>query len=105
MQINGKELGMAYTVGAHVEWQNWIVAHQNDSLAQAKLESVMIMHKWWCQQNKIPEKQRVTREEILAQPHGIFDEMLELAEAVMKADKEQSVEAKTKNPTGAEARD
>ena len=104
MQINGKELGMAYTVGAHVEWQNWIVANSEKSLVQAKLESVIIMHKWWCLQNKIPEKERVTREEILAQPNSIFDEMTDLAEAIMKNDKEVTVEAKSKNPTSAGAR-
>lgn len=105
MEVNGKELGMAYTVGAHTEWQNWVVANPNKSLADAKLESVIIMHKWWCLQNKIPEKQRVTREEILAQPFAIFDEMTNLAEAVMKGDKHQSIEARSKNRKSAAGND
>lgn len=101
MQINGKELGMAYTVGAHAEWQNWVVANPNKSLADAKVESVVIMHKWWCRLNKVPEKQQVSREEILSQPFAVFEEMVALAEGVMKVDKHQSVEAKSKNPRGA----
>ena len=102
MQINGKELGMAYTTGAHLDFQDWVVSHPKDSLAHAQIESVIIMHKWWCLLNSVPEKDRVTREEILALPHaGNFDEMLTLAQAIMKGDKQQSVEAKVKNPEGA----
>lgn len=101
MQINGKELGMAYTIGAHTEWQSWVVANPEKSLAEAKVESVVIMHKWWCRLNKVAEKQRVTREEILSQPFEIFEEMTTLAEATMKSDKHQSIEAKSKNQTRA----
>lgn len=105
MEINGKELGMAYTVGAHTEWQSWVVANPEKSLAEAQVESVVIMHKWWCRLNKTPEKQRVTREEILEQPYEIFKEMTTLAEATMKADKHQSIEAESKNQKSAARND
>lgn len=104
MQINGKEFGMTYTVGAHCEWQDWVVAHSDMSLEHAKIESAYIMHKWWCLLNKIPEKQRVTHEELFYQPYAVHKEALSLAEAIMKGDKETTIEAKSKNPGSAEAR-
>ena len=94
MKINGKELGMAYTVGAHTDWDNYVVKNQQTvSVTAGMIEKVIIMHRWWAIINKVPESKRVTREEILAQPDRVFDEMVNLSVAIEKGDSEKSIEA------------
>lgn len=97
MTINGKELGMIYTVGAHIRWNSYIVSHQQSAFAEAQLEKVLIMHDEWCRLNKVPEGKKVTKTELLAQPYSVFDEMVKLCEAQVKADGETTIEADGKN--------
>ncbi len=103
MKINGKELGLAYTVGAHCEWDSYIVKNQQTAVSEAQIERIMIMHRAWCRANKVPDAQKVTRDEILSQPNRIFDEMVNLAEATAKADSEVTIEAESKNARSTEA--
>lgn len=96
MEINGKEFGMAYTVGAHVRWNSYIVSHQQSAFAEAQFEKALIMHDEWCRINKVPDGKKVTKAELLAQPFRVFEEITQLCDAQVKADGEQTVELEGK---------
>lgn len=104
MNINGKELGLYYSVWAHISWNNYIVKNPQMSVAEAQLEKVMLMHKAWGKANKVPESKLVTKDDILALPNRYFNEIVALADAQEKADTEVSVEAVSKNATSTKAK-
>lgn len=104
MNIGSKELGMAYTVGAHCAWDTYLATKgQSVSVTEAKVERVLIMHDAWCKLNKVPDSKRVTRGELMNQPDEMFEEMNRIAEDVIKAHSKKTIEAKSKNAESAEA--
>lgn len=104
MKIGSKEFGMAYTIGAHSAWDTYLATHGNNvSVTEAKVERALILHDAWCKRNKIADKDRVTKGELMNQPDSMFKEVDRLAEDTMKADSKRTVEAVPKNGTSAEA--
>lgn len=105
MLINGKEMGMMYTVGAHCKFNTLVAKRGNEiSFAEAQIEKALIMHEEWARVNKIPEGKRVTKSDLYAQPKRAFDELVALMDAQEKSDTETTIEAVgSKNAKSAEA--
>ena len=96
LEINGREIGLTYTVGAHCEFQDWIVKRGKDvSADHGVVQKALIMSKAYCEKNG---GSPLTYEEVKDLP---FYVLLELAEAVAKQeakDSERTVE--TEEPKG-----
>lgn len=44
MTINGREVGFAWTSGAYVDYNDWIVRNASSSVVRAKIQRAIIMH-------------------------------------------------------------
>lgn len=91
MQINGREIRFAYTVGAYLNISDALSKNQNLSLTRSKLIITLEMSKAYC---KIHGGEPLKEEEITDLPAYVLEELMEAAEAQRKIDMKQTVEAK-----------
>lgn len=95
MKIQGKEYGLFYSIGAHVAFDNWVIANPKASWTEGVLMKFGFMVMAYNSAHKI-KQEPPTKEQLAMLPNSVFEE---LAEAVMeceKADTERKVEAEPK---------
>ena len=95
LEINGRKIGLYYSVWAHCEFNDWVVKNAERSYVSAIVQKAVIMSKAYCDKEG---GKPLTAKEILGLPEYIFEE---LAQAVMdqeKADSTRTVEAE--EPSG-----
>lgn len=85
LEINGREIGLFYSVWAHCEWNDWILKNQDRSYASALVQKAVIMSKAYCDENG---GKPLATKEILNLPEYVFEE---LSKAVMEQEAADSV--------------
>lgn len=106
MEINGREVGLFYSVGAHCAYSEYIIKNPEESVSTAIIQKAMIMNKAWLEARKkagetdLPAP--LTREELFSLPMYVLNELTEAITAQEKADSEVTVE--TEEPKGKKAK-
>ena len=93
ININGTEYGLFWSVGAHLEYDAWVLAHQGATYSDAIVEQACIMSKAYDEAHGI-ERGGFTRSDIKNLPARFLDELIDAANAQVKADTEVTVETK-----------
>lgn len=101
MKINGKEYNLFYSIGAHVEFDNWALAHQKTSYTEGVIQKFILMILAYNDANGITDNDPPTKEEIAKLPNSVFSEIMEAVNACEKADTERKVEVEAKKGKGA----
>ena len=92
-EINGREIGLAYTVKAHCDFTDWIVKHGQDvSADHALAQKAIIMSQAYCDKNG---GKPLTLEELKDQPFYVLKELGEAVDEQELKDSERTVETET----------
>ena len=100
-EVNGREIGLFYSVWAHCEYNDWIVKNQNTSVVRAIIQKAVIMSKAYCDVNG---GKPLDPKEIMSLPEYVFEDLVDAVTEQEKTDCERTVEAeepKGKNEEGA----
>ena len=103
IKINGKEYGLFYSVEAHIEIDDFIIANPAASLTEGVVVRAIAMNRAYNKANGIKDEV-LKREDILTQPNGVFALLKAAVEEQEKKDSATSVqteEKKTKNAKSA----
>lgn len=101
MKINGREIGLLYTVGAHLDFNDWVVLHQKASMATANMQRAIACHRAYLESEGSDEKP-ITVEEIRRLPKYVYDELIEETMKAVEAGSKREVElAEQKNAESA----
>lgn len=91
INVNGKEYGLFYSVGARCKSENYIVNNPKASIVEFKIQQVIYMAEAYGQKNKVDQK--LTQAMIYALPNMDLEEILEEAEKQIEADSTKTVES------------
>lgn len=100
MQINGREVGLFYSVGAHCAYSEYLIKHPEDSVSSAIIQKALLMNKAWLEARKregdtdLPKP--LTRDELNMLPMAVLNQLADEVAAQEKADSEVTVEAETR---------
>ena len=92
MKINDREVLFAYTTGAHCDFSDWVVTHQDSSGAHAQIIKAVIMHKEYLAMVGDKTTPPLTEKEVRALPLYEFKQMLDEIKAAEARDSERTVE-------------
>lgn len=100
MKVNGREIGFAWTAGAYVDYNDWIVRNSNSSVVRARVQRVIIMNEEY---NRIhnDSAKALTVEEIRGLPVYELEDLFAETDRIVEADGKRQVE--TKEPKGKNA--
>lgn len=100
VNINGKEYGLFYSIEAHIEIDNFIIANPAASMTEGVIVRAIAMNEAY---NKVHKGGNVLKkEDLLALPNSIFTLLATAVEEQEKADSVISVE--TEKPKGKNAK-
>ena len=97
MRINGREIGLLYTIGAFCDYNDYLVANPEVSIARANMQKAVIMSKAYCEVNG---GEPLTLEEVKKLPVYVIDELFPAIQAAEKAGTERTVETQEKKDQG-----
>lgn len=106
MIINGREVGLFYSVGAHCAYSEYLIKHPDESVSSAVIQKAVLMNKAWLDAQKkegntdLPAA--LTRDELYSLPMAVLNELIKEIDAQEKADSEVTVE--TQEPKGKKAK-
>lgn len=103
MTINGREIHFAYTTWAYVEYNEWLVKNPDVSVAKARVQLAIIMHKAYLDANGIKGEKCLTPEELYPLPVGRLEMLLKEAENQRAEDSKTDIEVEGKNAKSAAA--
>lgn len=104
MIINGREVKFFYDTWAYIEYNEYLVKNPDISVAKARVQLAIIMHKAYLDANGIKDEKCITPEELFPLPVGQLEILLKEAEEQRAADSKVEVEATGKNAKGAGTR-
>ncbi|MBQ8985878.1 MAG: hypothetical protein IJ100_01330 [Lachnospiraceae bacterium] len=93
MTINGVDYKFFWSVGAHLEYDAWLLANQNATFSEATVQQACIMSKAYNEANGI-KGDGLKKSDLLKLPARVLDELLAAVNAQIKADTEITVETK-----------
>ena len=94
MEINGREVGFAWTTGAYVDYNDWIVRNANASVVRARVQRAVIMNAEYNRINKDKDAKALTVSEIRDLPVYVTEELFALTDEIVKRDGKREVETK-----------
>lgn len=105
ININGKKYNLFWSVGARLEYDEWIVSHQDSgTVSESIVRQAVAMSRAYNDANGIKDKDAVlTIEEIKRQPASFLDELSEVVRATIQGDSETTVETKPGKRKAAES--
>ena len=92
MKINDREVCFAYTTGAHCDFSDWVVTHQDSSAAHAQIVKACIMHRAFLEMTGDKTTSALTEKEVRNLPVYEFKAMLEEIKVAEARDSERTVE-------------
>ena len=104
MEINGKEYGLFYSVGAHIAFDNWAVQHAKSSYAEGVIQKFTCMVLAYNEVNGIKDNDPPTKEDLAKLPNYVFEEIMAEVLKCEKKDSERKVEAEAKGNAKSTAR-
>lgn len=93
MIINGCEYGFYYSVGAHIDYEDFIIRNPEVGQIRANVELACIMNREYNLANGI-KGQELKPGDLRKLPNAVLTELLDAVQAQMKMDSEVTVEAK-----------
>ena len=96
MEINGKEYGLFYSVGANIAFNNWVVGHAKSSYAEGIIQKFTFMVLAYNEVNGIKDNDPPTKEELAKMPNYVFEEIMAAVLRQEKEDSQRQVEAEPK---------
>ena len=94
MEINGREVGFAWTTGAYVDYNDWIVRNASASVVRARVQRAVIMNAEYNRINKDKDAKALTVSEIRDLPVYVTEELFALTDEIVKRDGNREVETK-----------
>lgn len=93
MTINGREVGFAWTSGAYVDYNDWIVRNASSSVVRARIQRAIIMQ---AEYNRVhnDSTELMTVGEIRDLPVYELEDLLAETDRIVKAEGERQVETK-----------
>lgn len=101
MKINNREVGFAWTTGAFVDYNDWIVRNTSASVTRAKVQRAVIMNAEYNRVNKV-EGPVLTIDEIRDLPVYVMEDLFAETDAIVDRDSKRQVEAQ--EPKGKNAK-
>lgn len=96
LMINGREVGLMYTIGVHLDYSDFLIKNENISTAEAIIEKAVLMNAAYLAANGIQNISPLTREELRALKFYQFKEILD---AVKEAEnRDTQIQIHTKEP-------
>lgn len=92
MKINDREVRFAYTTGAHCDFSDWVVTHQDSSGAHAQVVKAVMMHKAFLEMTGDKTTPALTEKEVRGLPLYEFKQLIEEMKAAEARDSERTVE-------------
>ena len=92
MKINDREVKFSYSIGAHCDFSDWVVTHQDSSGARAQVVKAVMMHKAYLEMTGDKTTPALTEKEVRGLPVYILKEMIEEMKAAEARDSERTVE-------------
>lgn len=93
MEINGREVGFAWTVGAYCDYSDYVAAHEKVSVARANVRQALAMNKAYNELNDI-KTGALTEKELLKLPFSALTKIQKEMEKVMAEDSKTTVDIK-----------
>lgn len=101
MKINGKEYNLFYSIGAHVDFDNWAVSHPKASYTEGVMIKFGLMVKAYNNAHGITDNDPPGKEELSGLPNSLFEEIMAEVLECEKRDTERKVEAEPKKAKSA----
>ena len=102
MIINDREVGFAWTTGAYVDYNDWIVKNTNVSVIRARVQRAIFMNEEYIRIHKDGTKP-LTVSEIRDLPVYVTEELFALTDEIVKRDGQRQVEAEEPKGKNAES--
>lgn len=102
MKINEREVGFAWTTGAYVDYNDWIVRNTSASVTRAKVERAVLMNAEFNRIHKDEATKPLTTGEIRDLPVYMTEELFALTDEIVKRDGQRQIE--TEEPKGKNAK-
>ena len=102
--INGKEYGLFYSVGAHIAYDNWVIANPKASMTEGIIQRFICMVNAYNMEHG-KKNAPPTRQEILSLPNRMLEEIYKAVEEQEKVDTETTVIAEPKKGKNAKTAD
>lgn len=96
MEINGKEYGLFYSIGAHVAFDNWAVSNPKASYTEGVIMKFRMMAMAYNDANGIKDNEPPTKEEIAVLPNYMFEDIMAAVMECEERDTKRTVEAESK---------
>lgn len=93
MKINGREVGFAWTAGAFVDYNDWIVRNASSSVVRAKIQRAVIMQAEFNRIHKDSTK-ALTIDEIRDLPVYDLEDLFSETDRIVETDGKRQVETK-----------
>lgn len=93
MKINGTEYGFFWSVGAHLEYDAWVLANQGETYSEAVVQQACIMSKAYNEANGI-KGDGLKKSDLLMLPARVLDQLIDAVNAQIAADTQTTVETK-----------
>lgn len=85
MKINDREIGFLWSVGAFCDYNDYLVANPDVSIARANIKKAVLMNKAYCEANG---GEPITEKDLASQPVYVIDELFP---AIKKAEEEGTI--------------
>ena len=92
MIINDREVGFAWTTGAYVDYNDWIVRNTSASVTRARIERAAIMNAEYNRIHKDAATKPLTVAEIRDLPVYVTEELFKATDEVVEREGKREVE-------------
>lgn len=93
MKINNREVGFLWSVGAFCDYNDFLVANPDVSIARANIKKAVLMNKAYCEANG---GEPITEKDLASQPVYVIDELFPAIKAAEEAGSVRTVETQEK---------
>lgn len=102
MYLNGREVKFAYTAGAYLDYQEWLISKDKVSEALADVQLAIFMHRAYLKMEGIKDIKPLAVDELVNLKYWQLKELIDESQLAKKADSTQTVEVEEKNGKSAE---
>lgn len=92
MIINGRDVKFFYSVGAHCEFDDFIIANPSVSTTTARIREAVILNRAYHEKHPEDKTAPLTEKEIRLLPNAILGQLVEAVAAQELADSEVTIE-------------
>ena len=92
VNINGKEYGLFYSIGANIAFNNWVLEHKNACFIEGEVQKLLYMMYAYNDTHGIKDEP-VSKDIIMNLPNSELAAILEAVKAQEKQDTDRKVEA------------